>query len=325
MSAPALPAPGARTLDQFPFAQVARSLVNGEIVVFLGAGASIAGSEGEHVLPNGKQLAAELREEMEGGYPGEDGDALAKVAQVYEYTVFDRGLLYQFLHKRFYTAQPRDVLARCARMLAAIPSANTLFIVTTNYDTQVELAFEQAKRPLCVITQNTSDREHAGTDVTVSRPDAPTTNQSAQDFLYNDPQLPPATAVLYKMHGSAHFPPQQERDGLVITEDDYVDFLLNAGVTSPFLPPPNLTATFKTRRFLFLGYSLEDWNLRAFLRLLALRHALSKGAALRHWAIQRDPATIESLLWSYRNVTLHEGELDAFCDLLATHWGGPDA
>jgi hypothetical protein len=177
----------------------------------------------------------------------------------------------------------------------------------------VETAFQQAGRPLCVITQHVSDPASGATKILVHRPGSFPDMVLARDFLSRDPEVPDGTAFLYKMHGSAQQPPGDQRDPLVITEDDYVDFLIQSGGPSNSLvPPPDLTLAFKRRRFLFLGYSLEDWNLRAFLRLLTIRHALSATGGLRHWAIRRTPAPIEEVLWEQRRVSLFAGDLEVF-------------
>jgi SIR2-like domain len=103
-------------------------------------------------------------------------------------------------------------------------------------------------------------------------------------------------------------------DDVIITEDDYVDFMVNSGgKISPFFPPTSLLAAYKKRRFLFLGYSLYDWNFRAFLRMLTIRNALSGSEARRHYAIQLNPEPIEVELWKQRNVNVYHGDLTKFC------------
>jgi hypothetical protein len=305
-------------LSEFPFLRVAQWLRRGEIVPFLGAGASIAGVPAGARLPSGRELADDLRLDMAPAYPGGADDNLAKVAQFYENLV-DRPALYDHVYRRMQPAAGGADLASVPRFLATIPSdpGTRLFIASTNYDTQVECAFREAGRPLCVITQYVSDPTHGATRVLVERPGRPPELHESRDLLLDDHPLPSGTAFLYKMHGSANRPPGEERDPLIITEDDYVDFLIHSGGSrAAIVPPPVLTQTFKKKRFLFLGYSLEDWNLRAFLRLLAVRHALAAGSGLRHYAVQLDPQPIEEALWDHRRVTLYAADLAQFVDEL---------
>jgi hypothetical protein len=106
----------------------------------------------------------------------------------------------------------------------------------------------------------------------------------------------------------------------VITEEDYVEFLSrmtnNAAIPSLFYP------YFRERSFLFLGYSLRDWNLRVVLKNLS--KYLPKGTAssdddedqLPSWAIQRNPSELERRLWDKRHVSIFDLTLDEFVSTL---------
>src|SRR5207249_2256963 len=76
------------------------------------------------------------------------------------------------------------------------------------------------------------------------------------------------TTVIYKMHGSisrdAAQAPRNFFGNFVITEEDYVAFLSRISSAPPVVPSL-LRAQFERCSFLFLGYSLEDWNVRVIL------------------------------------------------------------
>ncbi|WP_305785753.1 SIR2 family NAD-dependent protein deacylase [Symbioplanes lichenis] len=308
------------TIDSFGFEQVARWLADGQVIPFLGAGASRVGVDSDP-LPDGHGLASELRERM-APYPGDKADDLAKVAQYYEEWAWDRPALYEFLHERFHKGQVNAAPARVARMLASIPAVTTpRFIVTTNYDNHVEDAFALARRPLCVVIQNMRDPEHGPARLKLVYPDGTKGFAQAKTFRLQHPKLPAGTTFLFKMHGSAHQAPGSDRDDVIITENDYVDFLINTGgPVSPLFPPAAFLARFRSSRFLFLGYSLADWNFRAFLRLLVLQNAISRTDQLRHLSIQLRPDALEAKLWQKRNVKVYDGDLVSFCDRLAKAW-----
>ena len=151
--------------------------------------------------------------------------------------------------------------------------------------------------------------------------------RSGVDFTLESLKLDTATTFLFKMHGSASDEriAGDARDNLVITEDDYVDFMVNAGgPLNPNFPPPALLAEYKERRFLFLGYSLRDWNFRVFLRLLSQRNAMSGLAGRKHWAVQLNPNPVDVELWGRRNVDVYDGDLVEFTVRLGAALKGDD-
>jgi hypothetical protein len=68
----------------------------------------------------------------------------------------------------------------------------------------------------------------------------------------------------------------------------------------------------RDRSFLFLGYSLGDWNLRVVLRNIAARVSSKQRVALPSWAIQRDPSELERILWDRRHVNIFEMSIENF-------------
>ena len=285
---------------------------------FLGAGASLASQTTGPSLPSGRALADELVDAMAGAFVDHTGiRELPKIAQFYEQSVFDREALYAYLHDRFEAQQRTHSPGVVAAALAGLSRDQNLFMITTNYDTLVERAFGSAARPIAVITQNMRDPVRGATGIHLIRPDGTETTSDSVDFQWSDKSFPAGCAFLFKMHGSAHRREPEARDDIIITEDDYVDFMVNSGGTvSPYFPPASLTAAYKQRRFLFIGYSLSDWNFRAFLRVLTLRNAISGRPARRHWAVQLRPSPLEAELWSHRNVNLYDGDLKDFCERL---------
>lgn len=254
---------------------------------------------------------------MAGALPRPSTYDLAKIAQFFEHSVFDRAALYDYLHERFEATQKDHPVAPVATMLARVQREGPLFMITTNYDTFIERAFADAGRPLCVVTQNLRIHGQGAAAVNLLLPDGRSAVDVSAEFQWNDPQFPRDCAFLFKMHGSVAQRRPDVPDDVIITEDDYVDFMVNSGGSvSPYFPPASLTAAYKQRRFLFLGYSLRDWNFRAFLRILSLRNALSGREARRHWAVQREPDFLEVELWRHRNVNVYDGDLNLFCELL---------
>jgi SIR2-like domain len=124
------------------------------------------------------------------------------------------------------------------------------------------------------------------------------------------------TTVIYKMHGTV-LKHTDKWDNFVITEDDYVDFL--SRMTTQTAVPSIFYEYFHSRSFLFLGYSLRDWNLRVVLRNLSQPLGSRVGTPdsrqdepLPSWAIQYQPSELEQTLWRARGVHIFDVELDEF-------------
>jgi hypothetical protein len=183
--------------------------------------------------------------------------------------------------------------------------------VVTNYDTLVEQAFRAAGKPYDLVVYPTDRKDFANAILWwqhgSAKPVVTAPNELDIDLA--------KTTVIYKMHGTI-FPESDEWDNFVITEEDYVEFL--SRMTTSTAIPSLFYPYFRERSFLFLGYSLRDWNLRVVLKNLS--KYLPKRMAdsdddedqLPSWAIQRDPSELEGKLWAKRRVGIFDQPLDEF-------------
>jgi SIR2-like domain len=303
-----------------PYAVILDRLRQGKVIPFFGAGASVTGRgpndtwvEASPFLPSGAELSQLLARQVQfsavSNHPEEAADLL-KVSAYFEESS-GRDVLREELH---------SVLARdCApgplhRLAASIEGLRLL--VTTNYDTLIERAFDAVKRPYdLVIYPKDSDDTAASIMHWPAGAAAPLT--LSPDDLQIDLEK---TTVIFKMHGSI-----DDRSGtptydnFVITEDDYIEFL--ARMTSGTAVPKNFLRHFRGRSFLFLGYSLSDWNMRIVLRNLGREFEAQsqRSATTKHWAIQRSPSELEKWLWRKRGVNVYEQDLQDFVDRLTAH------
>ncbi len=296
-----------------PYGIMWNRLRAGHVVPFLGAGASFVGrTPGEawkpddpSFLPSGLELAHFLADEAE--FPAkepQERDDLAKVSSYYVDIAGRRVLrerLREVLHHPYHTGPLHD-------FLAAIQAP--MVIVVTNYDTLVEQAFRAANKPYDLVTYPTDQKDIAGS--ILWWPDG-ATQPEAKEAKYLDIDLT-KTTVIFKMHGS--IVAESDRwDSFVITEEDYVEFL--SRMMDNRAIPPCLIEHFRERSFLFLGYSLRDWNLRVVMKNMSKQ--LAKRAAvdndddpLPSWAIQFNPSELERKLWAKRSVNIFDIALDDF-------------
>ena len=289
------------------FGIIVPQLLKGAVVPFLGAGASMFHrrtlNEDGLCPPTACELARRLAETAQ--FPDEPDyqqyrEDLARVASYFELVELDRPGLRDYLRPVF----NRDyTLNKLHRTLAAVARHKPLLIITTNYDDMIERAFQTAEpEPLPYHLVVTAIEEEV---VKYQRPNSTKLEtvdpQSLKVSLEN-------ASIIYKMHGSINrHRSDDEEDHYVITEEDYVSFL------GRMLIPSMIGALFMTRRFLFLGYSLRDWNFRVMLS----RALQAEGETRRAWAIQQRPNAIEKRLWEKKNVDIFDMDLSELADELS--------
>jgi SIR2-like domain len=302
---------------------VARAALDGEVIPFLGAGANLldvpADSTGaaRQRLPSGAELTALLADKIL--YPDPHPDDLLRVAQ-YVDALLGEGKLYKVLHEVFdHASSPNalhDLLATMPPLLRAHGAPQQL-IMTTNYDDTLERAFELHGEEYDVVWYEAKPRD-----------------QSCGKFLHRAPGREPATItlpndyrelsfgarpVILKLHGAVQRG-MPALDSYVITENNYIDYLTQSDISREI--PVVLREAMESSHFLFLGYSMRDWNLRVILKRIWGRRPL----AFQSWAIQKPlederQNRIEQRLWSERRdeIELYQVALDEYVAGLEEH------
>jgi hypothetical protein len=152
--------------------------------------------------------------------------------------------------------------------LRALAELNFPLIITTNYDRLFEDALLLAgKKPTTVVYQPQA----------TTRPEDPLQDPSAQN------------PFIFKVHGDINTP-----ESLVITDEDYIDFVLRMTAPGEFNPVPE-TFEFRLSKWptLFIGYSMLDYNLRLLLK--TLRHR--KDRFPRSYSIDPWPDPLVKRVW----------------------------
>ena len=279
---------------------VAGFLANGEIVPFLGAGANLCDRPEEaawelgRFAPSGGELAQTLATSSR--YPDPHLDLL-RVSQ-YVDAILGEGQLYRYLHDVFDANYPPTSVHRLFARLPEVLRARgrpQLLLLTTNYDDLIERAFADAGEPIDIVWYEAKrgplqgrflHRLPEGDVVPIERPN----EYTALDLE--------ARPVILKLHGAIDRS-NVKADSYVITEDSYIDYLVGGNVDAqiPFLVMERMVKS----HFLFLGYSMHDWNLRVILsRIWGAEHLNRKS-----WAVQLAPEdkgvrAVEEALWRDR-------------------------
>jgi hypothetical protein len=280
---------------------IAGRLLSGKVVPVLGAGANLgdrppdAGYQQGRYLPTGRELAEKLARFV--NYPKADVLDLARVSQ-YVAALLGEGPLYDELHDVFDADYPPTLLhyflARLARHTREAEAAREcMLLVTTNYDDALEQAFRDVGEPYDLLTYIS-----VGTDRGFFRhipfEDEPSVIRKPNE--YTDLPLDRRT-VIAKIHGAVDR--LNRVDSFVITEDDYVDYITRADIARLF--PIILAEKIKRSHFLFLGYSLRDWNFRVMLYRLWKEQV---GTKFKSWAIDADPDPVDRATWDVRGVDI---------------------
>ena len=128
---------------------------------------------------------------------------------------------------------------------------------------------------------------------------------------------------LYKIHGCIS---QVTGQSLVVTEEDYINFLTNAlGENPDNRLPWFVRSKLETSTILFLGYSLADWNFRTIFKATVERR---ENKDMRSYAVQfhepqrndrRDLLPLIVDFWGEKRVDIVNVRADEFVtDLLET-------
>jgi hypothetical protein len=292
--------------DDQHYSIVADALGSGDAVPFLGAGANLcdrpaaASWQLGRFAPNGYELAATLAERIK--YPDDDLDLL-RVSQYVDAMVGETRL-YRFLHAVFDADYPPTSLHRFIARLPGLlreRKAPQPLVLTTNYDDLVERALVEAGEPFDVIWYEAKrgpsqgrflHRLPGGEVVPILRPNKYTRI------------APNERTVVLKLHGAIDRT-DSDGDSYVITEDSYIDYMVGGDVGKQI--PSSVRARMADSHFLFLGYSMRDWNLRVILKRIWGDDQVD----LKSWAVQRAPSDVgvrqvEEALWRDR------GDIDLF-------------
>jgi SIR2-like protein len=294
---------------------VAEALCYGSVVTLLGAGVNLCepdrrGWERGRNLPNGRELSEHIADKY--GYKGEDREDLLRMSQ-YAQDKRGDGTLRDHLH-RVFAAEYKPTVVH--EFLATLPAQlkraggarHHQLIVTTNYDDALEKALTAAEEPFDLVWYSTAG----------CRPGTP------GRFLHKPPDGPAREikrpnesllsvedrTVVLKIHGAVSRT-DKEDDSYVISEDHYIAFLTNTSLQR--LIPKALVTMLLESHFLFLGYSLGDWNLRVILHQVFAEREHDRDS----WAILKDVHEIDRVLWRSRDVYLHEVPLELYVEELS--------
>jgi hypothetical protein len=179
--------------------------------------------------------------------------------------------------------------------------------VTTSYDTTLEQAFTDAGERFDVVSYLASGRNRG--KFCHLRPDGEGAVIDVPNTYVTELSLDDRTVIL-KLHGNVERGDERRWESFVVTEDDYIDYLAQTEIANAV--PAALAARLRRSHFLFLGYTMADWNLRVVLNRLWGDQPLS----YRSWAVQPEPKPFEREFWRRRDVEVLEVALEDYAAAL---------
>jgi hypothetical protein len=280
---------------------------NGYLIPFFGAGVNLSNRPPHTSFIPGQYLpsAAELSESIAArfNYPWPDRKNLLRVS--WHAALNSQRTLYQHLHEifsaQYQTTEVHNFFARLPKKLAMKGYINRRqLIVTTNYDEVLERAFEAEGEPydlLSYVAYSKDKREvgkfryipHVGTPQIINEP-------SSFHLPIEDSVL--ERTIILKIHGAVD-KKDWHHSSFVVTEDDYIDYL--ARMNNPAYDiPALLMEKMQDSSFLFLGYSLSDWNLRVLLNSIWSNQTFSDTS----WAVMYETQDWDEAYWQKHRVQL---------------------
>ena len=287
--------------------EVVRAAFAGRLICVLGAGIS------DDSFDRGvaEHLAARFGVDADGG--------LSRVAQLVTLKQ-GVGALYDELHDTFMREHlPSEVHAFAAslpKVLRAAGAPNPL-LLTTHYDDALERALKDEGEAFDIVAYVATGRDRGKfihTDPTGVATLVEVPNAYAKLSLEERP-------IVVKLNGQVDASPEREHESFVVSEDDYIGYLAQSEIAG--LIPVTIAARLRRSHFLFLGYALEEWQLRVFLHRIWGQEQV----AYRSWSVQSAPSAVEREFWERRGVDLVDATLADYVQRLSRrlHERGPAA
>jgi hypothetical protein len=323
--------------DADHYAEVADYFAEGSLVVVLGAGVNAVDRSQPWeaacgLLPNAEELAEALARRFRLG--AGHGD----LAQVSQHIFLTRGRsdLHRALRELLVTSdcEPGPVhrfLAHVPALLRERGVERFPLIVTTNYDTALERAFDAVHEPFDLAVFMASG-EHQGRFFHVPWWDrdalreeegiAPGPIDDPNGYVYFpiDEAGDLSRTVIVKIHGGVlHDAPRdyQAAHNYLITEDEFIAFLSTSPVQS--LVPVQILTKLREGHFLFLEYGVRHWSSRVFLRRIWREQAPDANS----WAVQRSLDKVDWGFWEKLDVGRLAAPLPAYVRQLEQQLASP--
>lgn len=249
-------------------------------------------------------------------------DLLTSITSYFE-SVGDRDSLWKNLSsvislKSTPTATHR-LLAASARHHLAQKRAVDYLVITTNYDCLMEKALDDLDVPYAVILTRKSDQKVV-VRFSENIPDFEWFNDLnkgelggnvANGFVLQKSDLG-SIVVIYKIHGCLYKKlKREEADGIIISDNDYISYIKHMGKGSNVIPS-HVNILMNNKPFLFLGYSLNDWNIRSIFE--TMREKRNQYGGVQDVSVMYEIGDFEEVFFQRNDILVLKTDLNSFVD-----------
>jgi hypothetical protein len=224
-------------------------------------------------------------------------------------------LLKQVISSKKTPTRTHKLLAEAANYHLHQKGAGDYLVITTNYDCLMEKALDDPdlKVPYVVLTTRKGDpkvliRCSENVDNRDLLRDRYWNKSYPSSFVLSKSQ---SLVIIYKMHGCLHPDLSFEDEGLVISDNDYVDYV--SQMSKIGIIPATVSELMRDKRLWFLGYSLSDWNVRSIYETVKLK-SNPDGKNLSDYSVMYSVGDFESLFFEKNNITIFQASLNEFVD-----------
>jgi hypothetical protein len=245
-------------------------------------------------------------------------ESLTSIASYYE-KYLGRQPLWDLLReiisgKKTPTATHR-MLANAASHHLKKESGSDYLIITTNYDCLMEQALDDTAGGIPYIVLTT--RKGADPKVlmrcskTVKNGEALRNDNSNREYPggFTLSDMKQSLVAIYKIHGCVSPELQFSDDGVVISDNDYVDYVSQMSTKGGMIPS-YVSRLMRQKPLWFLGYSLSDWNVRSIYETVKAKS--DPDGIIKDYSVMYSVGDFESLFFEKNQITIFQTGLNEF-------------